>query len=484
MDMTSFAMDSVLLGDIGSEQRWASDIWDQAKAFCSTNHGPKVIYGDTRHKPMPGPPIALYVAGLPCQPWARRGKNLGDADLRAPLLDQVSATVAGNRPLAFLMEESDRVAAYKAGKWWQARVAELQLIGYKVWWSILNAKHHGVPHNKPRLWAAGIRRDFPDLSARDIRRLIESTATVDPALAKFVSTSGKIDPEAARKTAASWSGDNLAMLVEEARSAKKPGQDGPSIRVPQLDSKPAPANPSPAKGEPYRITGVSGSNNQWRVVMSRGTPFLDQRQLGVGPWPEEPVNKDWADGFRITSVAGDQGGWNVVMSTGTKGQQFVVGYALDQSQIATQMEAGFRITSIAGWKDQWLTVMTTETGWGAQRYTLPTPFTPERQKWVQDRWAEGYRITSIAGDDTPQDSQDGWLFVMTQGTSIQEQTFSVPGPWPEAWIKENTAKGFRVTGSAGSGDHTIVIMSKGAGLGDQTISAGGAYPSDWIGQNW
>jgi hypothetical protein len=101
--------------------------------------------------------------------------------------------------------------------------------------------------------------------------------------------------------------------------------------------------------------------------MYRGTPFLDQRQLGVGPWPEELVNKGWADGFRITSVAGDQGGWNVVMSTGTKGQQFVVGYALDQSQIATQMEAGFRITSISGWKDQWLTVMTTETGWGAQR---------------------------------------------------------------------------------------------------------------------
>ena len=332
--------------------------------------------------------------------------------------------------------------------------------------------------------AAGIRRDFPALSARDIRRLLESTADVDPALAKFVSTSGKIDPEAARKTAESWSGDNLAMLVEETRIAKKPGQDGPSIKVPQLDSKPAPANPQPAKGEPYRITGVTGSSSDWRVVMSRGTPFLDQRQLGVGPWPEELVNKGWADGFRITSVAGDAGGWNVVMSTGTKGQQFVVGYALDQGQISKQMEAGFRITSMAGWKDQWLTVMTTETGWGKQRYTLPTPFTAERQKWVQDRWAEGYRITSIAGDDTPQDDQDGWLFVMTLGTAIQEQTFSIPGPWPEAWIKEKSADGFRVAGSAGSGNHTIVIMSKGAALGDQTISTGGAYPSEWIGGNW
>ena len=62
---------------------------------------------------MPGPPVAIYVAGPPCQPWARGGNNLGGADRRTPLLDQVLATIGGNRPLAFLMEESDRVAAYK-----------------------------------------------------------------------------------------------------------------------------------------------------------------------------------------------------------------------------------------------------------------------------------------------------------------------------------------------------------------------------------
>lgn len=337
--------------------------------------------------------------------------------------------------------------------------------------------------------AAGIRRDYPSLSARDIRRLIESTATVDPDLAAFVSTSGKINAEAARRTAASWSGDNLAMLVEEARSAKKPGQDGPSIKVPQLVSNPLPppnpANPAPAKGEPYRITGVSGGfNNLWRVTMSRSTPFSDQRQLGVGPWPAALIEKGWADGLRITTVAGDQDSWNVVMSSGTKGRQAIVGYAFDQSQISANMADGFRITSLAGWKDRWITVMTTDTGWGKQRFTLPTPFTPERQKWVQDRWAEGYRITSLAGDDTPQDDKDGWLFVMTQGTALTEQTFSIPGPWPEKFIRENTAKGFHVTATAGSGNRTIVVMSKGSGLGDQTFSAEGAYPSSWIGGNW
>ena len=36
---------------------------------------------------------------------------------------------------------------------------ELQHMGYRVWWTILNARHHGVPHNRSRLWAVGIRGD-------------------------------------------------------------------------------------------------------------------------------------------------------------------------------------------------------------------------------------------------------------------------------------------------------------------------------------
>ncbi len=332
--------------------------------------------------------------------------------------------------------------------------------------------------------AAGIRKDFPNLAASDVRRLLEASSVRSPELETIVTTSGAIDPAAARKMAESWSGDNLAMLVEEARSSKKPGQDGPIIKVPQLNTKPAPENPPANKGEPYRITGVSGFDKLWRVTMSRESGFEDQRQLGLGPWPAEEVDKGWAEGFMITSLAGDQETWNVVMSTGKKGKQFVLGYDLDQSKIATQHEAGFRITSIAGWKDRWLTVMSTETGWGKQRYTLPTEFTESRQKWVVDRWQEGYMITSVAGDDTPESDEDGWLFVMTQGTSITEQTVSTPGKWPTDWITEQAALGFRVTASSGAGDHTIVVMSKGSGLGGQTISGEGVYPSDWIGENW
>ena len=84
---------------------------------------------------------------------------MGEADHKAPLLDQVLETIGSNRPLAFLMEESDRVATYPGGHWWRARVEELQGMGYRVQWGILNAKHHGIPQNRPRLWAVGIRAD-------------------------------------------------------------------------------------------------------------------------------------------------------------------------------------------------------------------------------------------------------------------------------------------------------------------------------------
>ncbi len=339
--------------------------------------------------------------------------------------------------------------------------------------------------------AAGIRKDHPTLSAREIRRILEMTVVVDPALAKFVSTSGKINPPAAARLAETWSGDNVAVLAQEAFAAKKPGPDGPAYLVPQLESKPVKLPPISdlldlgfENATPLRITNVTGFKSDWRVVMSRNTPFTDQRQLGVGPWPQKEVEKGWKDGFHISSIGGDADGWNVVMSTGKKVRQQVIGYALDQTAIAKHMDDGLRITNIAGWGENWLTVLESETGWGNQRYTLPTVFNPSRQQWIKERWDEGYRITAVAGDDLPNVDTDGWLFVMTQGTSIQDQIYTLPGPWPASWIKENLAKGLRITSVAGSGDRTIVVMSKGTNFGAQEVSDGGAYPNEWIGKQW
>ena len=161
MDMTSCAMDCTLLGSLAATQAWASGIWGPATDVCLINHRPERFYSDVRAKDLPGPPLHIYVAGPPCQPWARGGKQLGSKDHRAPLLDQVLRTIESCRPVAFLMEESDRVATYAGGAWWQARVKELEAMQYHITWGILNAAHHGVPQNRPRLWVVGLRWDSP-----------------------------------------------------------------------------------------------------------------------------------------------------------------------------------------------------------------------------------------------------------------------------------------------------------------------------------
>jgi ankyrin repeat protein len=330
--------------------------------------------------------------------------------------------------------------------------------------------------------AAGIRADFPQLTATDVRRLLEASVTRSEGLAKLVSTSGILNAKAARQMAASWSKDNLAMLVEETRRAKVEGRDGPQLNVPLITS--GILKKLTLKGAPRRITSVSGFGKNWRVVMSRGTKFDNQKQLGVGPWPSQAVEAAWSEGLRISSVAGEQGGWNVVMSSGIPGYQTVLGFDLDQNKIAENMNAGFRITGVAGWKNEWVVVMNTESRFGNQRYTLPTPLNDSRKEWIKQRWNEGYRITAVGGDDDPKHDDDGWLFVMTQNSGFQEQTFSEPGPWPAQWIEENTNKGFAITSVAGFNDHMIVVMSKGTALKEQDSSPAGLYPVDWIKERW
>jgi hypothetical protein len=330
--------------------------------------------------------------------------------------------------------------------------------------------------------AAGIRADYPNLTATDVRRLLEASVTKSEGLSKLVSTSGILNPRAARQMASSWSQDNLAMLVEETRRAKVEGRDGPQLNVPFLASEKS--GRSSDKGAPRRITAVTGFGKNWRAVMSRGTPYIQQRQLGVGPWPTEEVDKGWKEGLRITSVAGEQGAWNVVMSTGVPGIQSVFGFNLDQTKISTAMEAGYRITGVAGWRNDWVVVMSTETKLGQQRYTLPSPLTDSRKQWIKQRWDEGYRITAVGGDDDPQHQDDGWFFVVTKNSGIQEQAYSEPGPWPDAWIQENTKNGFAITSIAGASDRMIVVMSKGTKLTAQESSPNGTFPVEWIQEHW
>jgi subtilisin family serine protease len=330
--------------------------------------------------------------------------------------------------------------------------------------------------------AAGIRADHPKISAADIRRILEYTAKRTPELATLVSSSGWVDAIAANKLAATWSGATGSMLLAEVARDRRPGQDGPKITAPKAAAPPKPKSPLQAKG--WRITSSGGFSGSWKVVMSKPSPYSDQRHLGVGEWPAKDIDEAWQKGFRVTSIAGDADGWNVVMSQGVPGGQRILGLEFDQAELAKLMTEGWKITTIGGWNSQWAIALGDQTGYGNQRYTLPTPMTDSRREWIKKRWDEGYRITSIAGDDSPDNADDGWLLVMSQNSGLDEQTFSGPGPWPTDWIAAQQKDGYRITTIAGTPERALVVMSKGTKLGLQIISEGTDFPNDWIKDHW
>ncbi len=386
------------------------------------------------------------------------------------------------------------------------RSVQIAAVGEKVNSTILGALHakmNGTSMAAPAVAgaAAEIRADYPTLSAVDVSRLLQSSARKSPDLKELCATSGILDPTAARAMAASWSRDNTSLLVDEARSSVRPGQDGPHLKQPSSNTTPSVAirNPVPGKTAPpklippkdliskmrkYHVTTVAGSSDDWHVAMSCYSGYNSQTLLGPGSWPSAKINELWNEGRRIVALGGTLDNWSIVLSKNVPGNQKVIGYAFDQTEIAAARDQGYRITSATGWKDKWLIVMTSETGWGEQRFTLPTPLNEKRRQWLQDRFGEGFRITEVAGDDTPNDPDDGWLFILTKGTEIKEQTVSSIGPWPSQWIKERSGEGFRVTSASGSGNHMIVVMSKGVALQYQQFSPGGDYPLDWIKDLW
>lgn len=367
------------------------------------------------------------------------------------------------------------------------RSVELAAPGENIISSILgglNAPMSGTSMAAPLVAgvAAGIRADHPKISAADIRRILEYSAKRTPELASLVSTSGWIDAAAANQLAAKWSGPTGSMLLAEVARDRRPGQDGPKITAPKAATQPKLKALTLAKG--WRITSSSGFADTWKVVMSKPATYTEQCHFGVGAWPEKDIQAAWDKGFLVTSIAGDANGWNVVMSKGVPGGQRLIGLEFDQAQLSKLMEEGWKITSAGGWNTQWAFALGDQTGYGNQRYTLPTPMTDSRREWIKKRWDEGYSITTIAGDDSPDDADDGWLVVMSQKSGLTDQTFQGPGEWPSDWIAKQQKAGYRITSTAGNEGRYIVVMSKGTKLGMQIISDGGKYPGEWIKDHW
>ncbi|MDP1607538.1 MAG: DNA cytosine methyltransferase [Rhodocyclaceae bacterium] len=94
--------------------------------------------------------IELLAGGVPCPPFSKAGKQLGNEDAR-DLFPQALRLVEECRPQAVMLENVRGLLDSVFDAYRAKLIADLKKLGYVAEWRLLNASDFGVPQLRPRV---------------------------------------------------------------------------------------------------------------------------------------------------------------------------------------------------------------------------------------------------------------------------------------------------------------------------------------------
>ena len=150
--------------------------WDKyARETFIHNYGePKYYPKDVYEREIPSESLDIYVSSPPCQSFSLAGKRLGKDDKRGVLFFNSHEFIQVNKPRYFIFENVKGLLSDDNGKTFSEWVAMLggksvngnpilfsyeDSVPYHLYWKVLNAKEHGIPQNRERVFLIGIRDD-------------------------------------------------------------------------------------------------------------------------------------------------------------------------------------------------------------------------------------------------------------------------------------------------------------------------------------
>jgi DNA (cytosine-5)-methyltransferase 1 len=103
----------------------------------------------------------LFAGGLPCPPFSIAGKQLGERDERN-LFPAALRLIDEIRPKAIMIENVRGFLSAVFEDYRNGLKRQLEKLGYKTEWRLLNASEFGVPQLRPRVIIVAIRNDYGD----------------------------------------------------------------------------------------------------------------------------------------------------------------------------------------------------------------------------------------------------------------------------------------------------------------------------------
>jgi DNA (cytosine-5)-methyltransferase 1 len=135
---------------------------------------PKYYPTNVYEREIPTESLDIYMTSPPCQAFSLAGKRLGKNDKRGILFFNSLEFIEKNKPRFFIFENVKGLLSDDGGKTFSEWVNFLggksvngspvlfpygDAVEYHLYWKVLNAKHHGVPQNRERVFLIGIRDD-------------------------------------------------------------------------------------------------------------------------------------------------------------------------------------------------------------------------------------------------------------------------------------------------------------------------------------
>ena len=102
----------------------------------------------------------MLAGGLPCPPFSKAGKQLGDADERN-LFPEAIRLVRQMQPRAVMIENVRGILDAVFEDYRTFISGQIAGLGYRTGWRLLNASDYGVPQLRPRVVFIALRSDVP-----------------------------------------------------------------------------------------------------------------------------------------------------------------------------------------------------------------------------------------------------------------------------------------------------------------------------------
>lgn len=105
--------------------------------------------------------IELLAGGVPCPPFSKAGKQLGNQDER-DLFPEAIRLVSECMPQAVMLENVRGLLDSVFDEYRAKIISDLKKLGYVAEWRLLNASDYGVPQLRPRVVFVALKKDVAE----------------------------------------------------------------------------------------------------------------------------------------------------------------------------------------------------------------------------------------------------------------------------------------------------------------------------------